>query len=261
MLTNLLLALSLLLPAQQRAFTGQTYAVVVGISDYKALSYATGDLRFADRDARQFAAFLQSKSGGSVPASNIRLLTNRQATQAAIEQQLAVFQQATEADRIILYFSGHGMPDSFVPYDVEPGKPDGLLTYRDIKTAFYRSGAKTKLCIADACLSGGMTRKLTARREAQQLVTPSQTDRSNVAMLLASRSTQLAVEDSRLAGGAFTYFLLRGLSGKADLDGNGIVTIKELHQYVSPQLKKRTQGRQTPMFYGRFSDSLPLAYR
>ncbi|SOD79479.1 caspase family protein [Spirosoma fluviale] len=260
MLTKLLLAFGLLLSSQQQVFAGQTYAVVVGISDYEALSYATGDLRFADRDARQFAAFLQSKSGGSVPAANIRLLTNRQATQAAILQQLNVFRQATEADRIILYFSGHGMPDSFVPYDVVPGNPAGLLTYRDIKAAFYQSSATTKLCIADACLSGGMSRKGVTQRNSGQIVTQNTADRSNVAMILASRSTQSAVEDGRLGGGAFTYFLLRGLSGQADLNGNGIVTIKELHQYISPQLKKRTQGRQTPMFYGRFSDNLPLAY-
>ena len=79
-------------------------------------------------------------------------------------------------------------------------------------------------------------------------------------MILASRSTQYAVEDSRLAAGAFTYYMLKGLDGQGDLNGDGIVTIKELHQFVSPLVKKRTRSRQTPIFYGRFSDNLPLAY-
>ena len=235
---------------------GQTYAVVVGIADYQSLTYANGDLRFADRDARQVAAFLQTKAGGSVPASHIRLLTNRQATQTAIERALRLFQKATASDRVILYFSGHGMPGSFVPYDALPGQPGKLLTYQLIKSAFRAAKASTKLCIADACMSGGLTKQKNQRQTmAKQL-----SDGSNVAMILASRSTQGAVEDPRLAGGAFTYYLLQGLNGRADLNGNGIVTIRELHRYVMPQVKQRTGGRQTPIFYGRFPDNLPLSY-
>ncbi|WP_246859488.1 caspase family protein [Spirosoma sp. KCTC 42546] len=256
MLTLLLINIGMVLGYWPLPVSGQTYAVVVGIADYQALSYSTGDLRFADRDARQVVAFLQSKAGGNVPASHIRLLTNRQATQTAIQQALMLFRQAGPNDRIILYFSGHGLPDSFVPYDARPGKPDNLLTYAAIKAAFHDSDAITKLCIADACLSGGITRQ----QASQRALTKQVRDGSNVAMLLASRSTQYAIEDRRLAGGAFTYFLLRGLTGQGDLDGNGIVTIRELHRYVAPLVKQRTRGKQTPVFYGRFSDNLPLAY-
>ena len=256
MLIYLLISLGLLFSGQQKIARGQTYAVVIGIADYQALSYGTGDLRFADRDARQVAAFLRGKSGGSVPLSHIQLLTNRQATQAKINQALTIFRQAGADDRVILYFSGHGLPNSFVPYDARPGDSARLLTYEEIKKSFHDASATTKLCIADACLSGGMTRQRASRRS----ITPKVSDGSNVAMMLASRSTQYAVEDGRLAGGAFTYFMLRGLNGQADLDGNRIVTIRELHQYVGPQVKKRTQNKQTPVFYGRFSDDLPLSY-
>ncbi|GAB2581748.1 caspase family protein [Spirosoma areae] len=253
---HLLLYLGLLISCQQTASTGQTYAVVIGISDYQALTYATGDLRFADRDARQVVAFLQRRAGGSVPASHIHLLTNRQATQANIRQALMLFKQAGPGDRVILYFSGHGLPDSFVPYDARPGDRSRLLTHQAIKAAFHESKSLTKLSIADACLSGGMTRQQASPRTIAKGVS----EGSNVAMMLASRSTQYAVEDGRLAGGAFTYFMLRGLTGQGDLDGNRIVTIRELHRYVAPHVKKRTRGQQTPVFYGRFSDDLPLAY-
>lgn len=40
---------------------GQTYAVVVGISDYQ--DEGIPDLRFADKDAEAFAGFLQSPDG------------------------------------------------------------------------------------------------------------------------------------------------------------------------------------------------------
>ncbi len=253
MLVSLLLSLILFAGTGQPR--EQTFAVVIGVADYQALTYRTGDLRFADHDARQVVAFLRSKSGGSVPEANIRLLTNRQATLSAIVQALTLFNRAGNNDRVILYFSGHGLPNGFVPYDARPGNLNRMFTYAMIKSAFHDAKAATKLCIADACLSGGMTHQNTPPSSTQR-----GTNGKNVAMILASRSTQNAIEDGRLAAGAFTYFMLKGLSGQGDLNGDGVVTIKELHQFVSPLVKKRTRSRQTPIFYGRFSDNLPLAY-
>ncbi|WP_040005832.1 caspase family protein [Fibrisoma limi] len=239
---------------------GQTYAVIIGISDYEALTYRSGDLRFADRDARQMVTFLRSKQGGNVPVSHIRLLTNRQATRANIQRALTVFQQAKAGDRVILYFSGHGLSDSFVPFDVKANSVTSLLTHRDIKSAFHASKATTKLCVADACMSGGMTRPQADSKIVARTLAGRVSDGSNVAMLLASRSTESAVEARRLEGGVFTHYLLQGLNGRADHNADGIVSIRELHQYVSPLVRKMTRGRQAPVFYGRFSDNLALAY-
>lgn len=235
---------------------GQTYAVVVGVSDYKNLSDKTGDLQFADRDAKQVLAFIKSKIGGNVPASNIQLLTNRQATRSRIIQAIVSFRRAKSGDRVLFYFSGHGLTDSFAPYDAKPGQTSTMLTHQDIKTAFRQSSATTKLCIADACLSGSMTR---LQQPAPVRLNPT-TDKGNVAMLLASRSTQYAIESRRLTGGTFTHYLLLGLGGRADRNADRIVTIHELHQYVSPQVRRATKGRQTPVFYGRFPDNLALTY-
>lgn len=234
----------------------QTYAVVVGISDYKALSDRTGDLRFADRDARQVALFLRSKAGGSVPASHVLLLTNQQATRSRIQQAFTLFMQAKPDDRVLFYFSGHGLTDSFAPYDVRPGHLSNMLTHNDIKAAFRRSSASTKLCIADACLSGSMTRM----RQPDPAPASTAFNNGNVAMLLAGRATQYAIESRRLTGGAFTHYLLLGLSGRAGRNADRTVTIRELHQYVASQVRRVTGGRQTPVFYGRFSDDLALAY-
>lgn len=260
MLTRLLAILYSVLTVSTVFAQQRTYAVVVGISDYRTLSSRNGDLRFADRDARQVASFLRSKAGGSILTSRLRLLTNQQATLSNVRQALTLFEQAKAGDRIILYFSGHGSSDSFVPYDVQPGDERNFLTHRDVKAAFHLSGASTKLCIADACLSGSMTQREDSQRNlAKTLVNPV-SDSSNVAMLLASRSMQNAIEAGRLAGGVFTYYLLKGLTGEADRDANRIVTIRELHQYVATKVRRATGGRQTPVFYGRFSDNLALAY-
>jgi uncharacterized caspase-like protein len=253
----MLLLLLLALPLQAQP-PGCTYAVVVGVADYKALTYRTGDLRYADRDARQVANFLRAEATKRGGTAQIRLLTNAEATNAGIRRAMQVFRQATPADRVLLYFSGHGLATGFVPYDVQPGQPRSLLTYADIKAAFRQSRAGVKLCIADACLSGNLATTQRTPMARPTAVDPA--EGNNVAMLLASRSTESALEDRRLAAGTFTYYLLKGLQGAANRNTDNIVSIRELHHYIVPRVRRLSQGRQSPIFFGRFSDNLPMAY-
>ncbi len=238
------------------AQNGSTYAVVVGIADYKITDYRTGDLKFADKDAVRFADFLQSPAGGNVPNQNIKVLTNKVATQKAILNALQLFEKATEEDRVIFYFSGHGLGGAFIPYDVKKNDPSSVLTHRDVKKRFKASAASTKLCIADACLSGSMTTQQ-AWNVSESKTFPKNAD---VVLMLSSRSTQNSVESGVARGGLFTFFLLSGLRGKADANYDKTVTIKELFRYVSPLLKRNTPNHQAPMFYGKFSDNLVLSY-
>ncbi|GAB2767377.1 hypothetical protein GCM10027275_07130 [Rhabdobacter roseus] len=231
-----------------------TYAVVVGISDYKITDYRTGDLRYADQDARRFAAFLQSEAGGRVPVTNIRLLTNQSATKSAILNAMDLFKKATPQDRVIFYFSGHGLKGGFVPYDVSAIDPTTVLPYQEVKARFKPSAASIKLCIADACLSGGMT----ARAAWQQPATITSTT-AQVVLMLSSRSTQSSVESGAIQGGVFTFFMLKGLRGDADSNRDRTVTIRELYDYLSPRLRRSTPNLQAPLFYGKFSDELSLS--
>lgn len=244
---------------------GNVYAVVVGISDYKALTFFSGDLRYADQDARRFVRFLESSAGGRVPKAHIRLLQNNQATRQNILEALTLFEQARSGDRIIFYFSGHGKPDNFVPYDAQPSQTGSWLAHAQIKRAFRQSGASTKLCIADACYAGSMTNQQTSRLATKKSDTQHTEYPTNTALILATRATQLAAENSQMHGGVFTHFLLSALQGKADSNTDRVVTIKELYTYVSLRMHQATarSGRnqgQKPVFYGRFTDNLPLAY-
>lgn len=216
----------------QKASAKTTYAVLVGIADYKATDYRNGDLRYADQDAQRFGAFLQSAAGGKVPTQNIQLLTNRAATKSAILKALRLFEKAGAQDRVIFYFSGHGLKGGFLPYDVSTSDPASILTHQEVKAGFKASKASTKLCIADACLSGGMTARTAWQQPAAKISTS-----SNVVLMLSSRSTQSSVESGKARGGIFTFFMLKGLNGSADSNQNKSVTVKELYTYLSPRLK------------------------
>jgi hypothetical protein len=77
-------------------------------------------------------------------------------------------------------------------------------------------------------------------------------------MMTAADTNEFSLEDQRWGGhGVFTHFMLDGLRGAGDLDGNGIVTFIELFQHVSQHVRDATSGRQNPQMSG-FGD-VPLA--
>jgi len=53
----------------------QTFAIILGISDYKFVR----DLQYADKDAELFRDFLKSPAGGTLNDDNIFMLLNEQA--------------------------------------------------------------------------------------------------------------------------------------------------------------------------------------
>jgi len=54
---------------------GNTYAIIIGISEYKLVP----SLQYAHKDAEAFEAFLLSEAGGNVPKSNIETFLNEKA--------------------------------------------------------------------------------------------------------------------------------------------------------------------------------------
>jgi uncharacterized caspase-like protein len=60
----------------------------------------------------------------------------------------------------------------------------------------------------------------------------------------------------------FTDYVLEGLQGKADRNGDGIVTVSELYEYVGDQVDqaaRRAGGRQRPLMKGEVEGSPPLS--
>ena len=87
--------------------TSNTFAVVVGISDYQ--NPEIPDLSFAHRDAQIFAEFLTSPAGGNIQETNLKLLVNEEATGAAVATAIDwLYESVEENDQAIIYFSGHG---------------------------------------------------------------------------------------------------------------------------------------------------------
>ena len=69
--------------------------------------------------------------------------------------------------------------------------------------------------------------------------------------MTAARSDQYAGPLPGAARPAFSYLMLGGLRGWADLDGDGGVAASELHEYVSDAMRALIRGRsQNPTLTG-----------
>jgi uncharacterized caspase-like protein len=76
--------------------------------------------------------------------------------------------------------------------------------------------------------------------------------------MTAADTNEFSFEDARWGGhGVFTHFLLEGLDGPGDGNGNGIVTFTEAFDYVSRKVREATEGRQNPQRSGL--GDIPLA--
>jgi uncharacterized caspase-like protein len=270
-------------PAGQLSTSGESasskrWAVIIGVSDYQDTRIPS--LRYASTDAQAFYDWIVSPTGGKYAPARVRFLIDHEATLAHIKEALFVWlRQAIEEDVVTIYFAGHGSPESpdspenlfLLPYDVEYNAlaTSGFPMW-DIETALQRFvKAKKVIVIADACHTGGVGQPFAVARRAQRdlLVNPISTGFQNlakvgdgVAVLSASDTDQFSQEDKKWGGGhgVFTYFLVKGLSGEADYNADGRVTLGEIIPYLSESVRRETHSAQSPTVAGRFDPAMSI---
>ena len=257
----------------------QRWAVIVGVSNYQDSRIPS--LRYASADAQSFYRWLTSSEGGRVPPSRVKLLINEEATGRNIKEALFVWlKQAIEEDLVIIFFAGHGSPESpdypdnlfLLPYDAQY---DNIATTGfpmwDVETALKRFvQAKKVVVMADACHAGGVGQAFdVARRASRSIqVNPISSGLHNlsrigdgVCVISGSDDKQFSQESRDWGGGhgVFTYFLLEGLKGQADYNKDSRVTLGELIPYLSEQVRRETRNAQSPTVAGKFDPALSIA--
>jgi tetratricopeptide (TPR) repeat protein len=229
------------------------YALIVGISNYKYIR----PLSFADKDAQLFRDFLQSPGGGSLPDDNIFCLLNEDARAANFWVKGMSWlrsKQLKKGDRLYIYLAGHGDAISsdeyfFLTYDCNPaGDKNNYIVTGNIQlfnlksriAALTGSGVEV-LLIMDACRSN----ELPGGAEGQRFLSTAVSEqRAGETVMLAAAAGQESIEDSRIGTGhgLFTYYLIDGLSGLADKQGNGMITLSKIQSWVTGKVE--TEARQ-----------------
>jgi hypothetical protein len=232
------------------------YAVIVGIASYNHMP----TLKYTDDDAYQVYAFLKSPEGGAIPDERISLLIDESASRQRILAEMeSTFAKADENDVIMLYYSGHGLPGSFLPIDFDGY--NNVLQHAEIKEILDKSQAKHKIVLADACHSGSLLAMKTPfnATRMQSFLDGFESASAGTALFTSSKSEEISMETSGLRQGIYSHYLIRGLRGEADANGNKIVTISELYEYVNKNVRTYTANRQTPVIAGNYDDNMPVA--
>lgn len=219
----------------------RSLAVVIGIDRYGALPH----LRSAESDARAMAAMLRARG------FTTRLLLGPQATRARLAELLGdqLPQSTRPDDRVLVYFAGHGVSQGdgadavgyLMPVDGDPKRPATTgLAMTEVVRWFGRYPAKHVMLLADACYSGLAlsTRSVGLRPAMERYLEAISSRRVRVALVAGGRDEQA---NEWQGAGLFTHFVLRGIAGEADGNGDGVVTSDELVAFVKPEVARTAQ--------------------
>ncbi|SDH00969.1 caspase family protein [Winogradskyella thalassocola] len=234
---------------------GTKRAIVIGVSDYNEEGLR---LKYADNDAILFKNYLSQIE--ELSNENISLLINTDAVALNIVQEFKKLIKKSESGDInYIYFAGHGdVVDDF-------GEKEGFLLAADAnaKQEYYSGGViplallnkiinalTTKgskvVLILDACKSGFVFEEGT-----QKNMGTIQAMFENSTKILSCGSNELSYESGDLNHGYFTYFLVKGLTGKADSNTDNSIQYREIDDYLYENVfnivSKKYNKNQTPI--------------
>ena len=195
---------------------------------------------------------LRDVSGGDLP------LLDRDVTLGKLEATFRDLAGKVQAqDVFILYLAGHGMTLDgeyhFIPADViyenALALRAGSVQQERLQRWLSAIPAQKSLVLLDTCasgafvtaLSGTVTQLASVRGLSEKGAIDKLMRATGRAVIAASTEQQFALE-GHSGHGVFTYALLEGLGGKADIegDGDGAITVDELSAYVAKEVPRIT---------------------
>jgi hypothetical protein len=251
---------------------GEVWAVVIGINKYSHLP----SLKYAVNDAREFYRYLVDVN--KVPEENVWLILDEDATLDKVKSTLGtrLRRSAGKEDTVIIYLAGHGAMESdssspdgdglekyILPYNADPKDLySSAMPMREIAQIFQRISSDRLILITDMCYSGAAGGRTVPVPGIRANISGAFLERISRGrgrvVLTAGDANEVTVERDDLRHGVFTYFLLEGLRGKADADGNGIITVDEVYRYVSIKVPQATGQAQHPVRKGETKGELVL---
>src|SRR6266852_5048023 len=257
------------------------WAVVIGVGRYQSTDIPS--LRYSVADAEALYQVLIGPGG--FKKEHVLLLSDKSEkppTLRNIKWALGTFlaRSAKKDDTVVIFFAGHGAPEVdqrgverdglakyLIPADADP---DDLystaLPMDEMQTIFSRVEAERMVVFLDACYSGAaggrtFSAKRTRATNLDDQFLERLTRSKGRAIITASRPSEVSIELPELGHGIFTYSLVEGLKGAADLNKDGIVTVQELSEYLEQQVAKKSRsvgGNQHPVMKGEMEGALPL---
>ena len=229
------------------------FALVIANTEYQDASFAK--LTAPGKDAEEFAHVLRQPDLAAF--DDVQVLLND--GESKIRRSIArFFVDRKRDDLLLLYFSGHGIRNEqgqlfLAANDTEikileaSGIPAEFVTQ-----SMNNSRSQRQLLILDCCNSGAFahgSKSASGVGKSMGIATAFEGSGFGRVVLTATDATQYAWEGDKVIGdtqkSVFTHFLIEGLKGDADRDGDGRIDVDELYDYAYEQVVHRTP-KQTP---------------
>ena len=249
-------------PEKPKAYRPRLFVLAIGVSRYKD---STLNLNFASVDAKAVADAFKKQSDRVYKEIRVQVLLDENATRTQILQAMGTFLgRAVSSDVVVIFVAGHGVKKEdtgsffFLPYlaNVNNLLDQGLSWYAfEEAVNTLKQRVQNIVLILDTCHAGAMQLSMRGLRGGQDLSRPFA--RKGYYALAASYPDESAAENDQWGHGAFTYAILEGLRGRADVNQDSLVDVLELFHYVESRVADLTEGRQHPHFH-MGGGSLPL---
>jgi uncharacterized caspase-like protein len=223
------------------------FAILIGVERYQKVA----PLRYTVNDVNVLSTTLQKYDG--FQAADIFEITDaglERAKQPSKESITSAFEtwlpRLSESDTLLVYFSGHGFRDDAGNLYLAPIECDARVPARSgIPIEWLREkigGCKAafKLLILDTCHAG--SEKGDSAAFASDLAKPFENLQRVVTLASSTADEKSQIWEDKQRS-LFSYWLTQGLKGNADRDGNGIVDIDELYNYVEKLVKQTAENR------------------
>ncbi len=193
-------------------------------------------LQYADDDARQVAAVLLELGGGAPDDIDLLLSPTASELRAALARLREKVQTTNALGRrteVVVYYSGHSDETGLL-------LGDDRFEFKDFKASLLAVPADVRIAIVDACSSGALVQTKGGVHQPGFLLDQAN-DVSGNAFVTSSSANEVAQESEQVEGSFFTHFLVSGLRGAADDDGDGQVTLSEAYRFAFDETLSRTE--------------------
>lgn len=238
----LLVLLALLCPPSRSAHAAEPagsqapvrrFALLIGANDG---GFEREQLRYAATDAEMIGKALVELGG--VQASDRVVLVDPTVTE--LEHGFATIQAKIEQAKhnharvqFFFYYSGHSDETGLLLGGVR-------FDYKRLRGLIDKVSADVRIGVLDSCSSGAFTRFKGGKKQAPFLL-GSTAQVQGHAYLTSSSADEAAQESDRIGGSFFTHFLVTGLRGAADFDGDRQVTLNEAYRFAFDETLARTE--------------------
>lgn len=245
------------------------HILAIGIDDY---SDDNLDLKNSNSDVQKLVSSMETQKGRLFGEVKTKVLSDKEATKANIEDAIRQIKgKAAKEDLVLIYFAGHGAEANgnffLKPSDVKAETSElenSAIDNRWVLEEISRYSAPT-LYFMDASHSNASAEGATVGVANMDAVSNdfgsviNNDDEIRIFLSSTSAKQKSNAKSGDEKGSFFADAMLEGLGGKADTNGNGLVTVEELSDYVADRVLGMTSWKQKPMVVKRGIGMVPLA--